>query len=70
LKKVKAEIEKLKERKCHLEGQASILKEQVSTLDKNLKETSEECTKQKIELQRQSDSIHELEKVGFSLRTL
>ncbi|KAH8480026.1 hypothetical protein H0E87_030301 [Populus deltoides] len=68
LKKVKAEMENLKESKIHLEGQASILKEQVSTLDKNLKETSEECTKQKIELQRQSDSIHELEKELIALR--
>ncbi|XP_011047512.1 PREDICTED: trichohyalin-like isoform X4 [Populus euphratica] len=55
VEKFKAETEELKKGKCHLEGQAFIL-------EKHLKETREENTKQKIELQRQSDSIHKLEK--------
>ncbi|XP_011047510.1 PREDICTED: uncharacterized protein LOC105141835 isoform X2 [Populus euphratica] len=56
VEKFKAETEELKKGKCHLEGQAFIL-------EKHLKETREENTKQKIELQRQSDSIHKLEKL-------
>jgi hypothetical protein len=63
VEKLKAETEELKKGKCHLEGQAFIL-------EKHLKESREENTKLKIELQLQSDSILELEKVGFSLHTL
>ncbi|KAL9345445.1 hypothetical protein Peur_063122 [Populus x canadensis] len=68
VEKLKAETEELKESKFCLEGQASTLEKQVSTLEKHLEKTSEEHTKQKIELQRQSDSIHELEKELIALR--
>ena len=63
VEKLKAETEELKKSKSHLDGQAFELR-------RDLKETREENTKLKIELERQSDSIHKLEKVGFSLHTL
>jgi predicted nuclease with TOPRIM domain len=63
VEKLKAETEELKKSKSHLDGQAFQLR-------MDLKETREENTKLKIELERQSDSIHKLEKVGFSLHTL
>ncbi|KAL3565785.1 hypothetical protein D5086_033831 [Populus alba] len=60
VEKLKAEVKELEKSKCNLEGQASIL-------EKLLNVRIEENTKQKIELQRQSDSILELEKKLIAL---
>ncbi|KAJ6855923.1 hypothetical protein NC651_040520 [Populus alba x Populus x berolinensis] len=63
VEKLKAETEELKNGKYKLEGQASIL-------EKLMNGRIEENTKLKIELQRQSDSILELQKKLIALGEL
>jgi DNA helicase IV len=62
-KKLKAKRKKLEKSNSHLEGQAYQLR-------KDQKEAREENIKLMIGQKSQSDSMLELEKVGFSLHTL